>query len=77
MYNWNLFWREGGEMEWENAVYHDISYSDFNYPTEGQVISAQMGLFPHPLKWLNPNLSDGPVIRCFTGWNVARNYQHV
>lgn len=47
-------------MEWENAVYHDMSYSDFNYPTKGQVISAQMGLFPHPLKWLNPNLSDGP-----------------
>lgn len=47
-------------MDWENSVYHDTSYSDFNYPAEGQVISAQMCLFPHPLKWLNPSLIEGP-----------------
>lgn len=61
-------------MEWENAVDHDTSYSDFNYPTEGQVISAQMGLFPHSLKWLNPNLSDGPgnykFYRLKCGWKL-------
>lgn len=61
-------------MEWENAVYHGTSYSDFNYPTEGQVISAQMGLFRHSLKWLNPNLSEGPgnfkFYRLKCGWKL-------
>lgn len=42
----------------ENAEDHPTSYSDFNYPIEEQVISAQLGLFPHSIKWLNPNLSD-------------------
>lgn len=74
MYNWNLFQREGGEMEWGNAIYHDTSYSYFNYPTEGQVISAQMDLFPHSLKWLDRNLSEGPgnykFYRLKCGWKL-------
>lgn len=45
-------------MEWENAKDHPTSYSDFNYPIEEQAISAQLGFFPHSIKWLNPNLSD-------------------
>lgn len=77
MYNWNLFEREGGEMEWEKAVYHDTSYSDFNYPIEVQVISAQMGLFPHSLSALTLTCLRGLVIISFTGWNVAGNYQHI
>lgn len=58
IYNWKLFQRDVREIEWQNAEDHPNSYSDFNYPVEEQVISAQLGLFPHSIKWLNPNLSD-------------------
>lgn len=61
-------------MEWENAVDHDTSYSDFNYPMEGQVIPAQMGLFPHSLMCLSPYLCDGPgnykFYRLKCGWKL-------
>lgn len=45
-------------MDWENAEDHPTSYSDFNYPIEEQVISAQLGLSPRSVKCLNPNLAD-------------------
>lgn len=59
----------------ENAEDHPTSYSDFNYPIEEQVISAQLGLFPHSIKWLNPNLSDVlgnyNIYRLKCGWKLS------
>jgi len=62
-------------MEWENAEDHPTFYSDFNCLIQEQLISAQLGPFPHSIKWLNPNLSDvlgnDNLYRLKYGWKLS------